>query len=329
MNRVRLAVVASLAGIAAACGGTSLPFGAAAPERPVVATPLPEWGEGACAATMGAPAGVAALPGGGAAAVDAARCEVVLLDAACREVRRLGGAGAGPGRFTLPDGIAADSAGRTYVVDALADGVALFASDGTLVASWGRPGGAADALLSPRGVAVMPSGDVVVADEKNHRLQIFAPDGTHRGALGAVGGGRDLRRPAEEGGGPVPGAWPRPRAVATSANGGIAVAAANGVHRVGADGRPAAAWNLPLRDGGETATPTAVAFLVDDRILVGDDAGRLLLFDLDGGLIASDTRLGSSPGEKRRIAGIAATEDGTWWISDPADGRVIRMRSNI
>jgi DNA-binding beta-propeller fold protein YncE len=86
-----------------------------------------------------------------------------------------GSSGAGEGQFNRPWGITTDSEGMVYVADWGNHRVQKFSPDGQYLSSF--TGVAEDSLQNPSGVAVDSDGDVYVTDWGHRRVQIFEPDG--------------------------------------------------------------------------------------------------------------------------------------------------------
>ena len=105
--------------------------------------------------------------------------------------------GVGPGRLDGPSGLAFDSQDNLYVVDSRSDRVQLFTKEGRFLDGWGRSGAGDGELARPWGIAVDAQGDVYVADWGNDRVQKFTHDGRYLMSFGGTDNGAgSLSRPA-------------------------------------------------------------------------------------------------------------------------------------
>ncbi len=98
-------------------------------------------------------------------------------------IRSWGGLGSSDGEFNRPWGITVDGEGFVYVADWGNHRVQKFTGDGEYLTTFGAPGGTAASLDHPAGVAVDGDGDVYVTDWGNRRVQIFEPNGETLAAL--------------------------------------------------------------------------------------------------------------------------------------------------
>jgi hypothetical protein len=87
--------------------------------------------------------------------------------------------------------------------------------------------------------------------------------------------------------------------------------------------------------GGETGTPGGPIFgvrglarLSDGRIVVADQAQRLLLFDAEGNYVRTIGRRGNGPGEFEGITGIQLLRNDTMLVADSRNGRIAYLTAD-
>ena len=201
-----------------------------------------------------------------------------------------------------PSGLAVDDQGFLYVVDTAGSRVERVAADGRVVATFGHVGTGDDALRRPRGATLDVRGTLLIADTANHRVQRFdAASGTPLGPWGEIGSG--------------PGEFILPTSVALDSLGNVYVAD-TGNHRVqklAPDGSFVAQWT-------GLHFPHGIAIDADDDVYVTDSNG-LHKFSNGGDLLAEWT----APGEFGDPYAVATGADGTLYIADTDNGRVVAM----
>jgi hypothetical protein len=257
---------------------------------------FPAYGKGAGSNFLGTPSGVAPLPGGGYLIADSRLGEIVRVTPDGRFAKAAGqdpGATAGDGgratdaRLRSPRDIAVMPDGAYAIADSDDNRVRLVLTDGRIVtlagtgvAGFSGDGGpAALARLSqPTALSPAPDGSLLVADRGNARIRRISPEGT----ITTVVGGGFGDTPA------LQATLAFPTGVAATADGGLLVAEAASVRKVGADGsiQPLAGtgmagYNVLRSPAGSVALayPTAIAALSDGRALIADtlnDRVRLL-----------------------------------------------------
>ena len=161
--------------------------------------------------------------------------------------------------FNMPRGVAADADGRIYVADTNDDQVQVFPATGTALASFGNAHGhdgnkaAGLRLNKPKGVAVDAAGAIYVADTHNDRILKLSATGY---ILLEVGRRKTDRKEKEDDhrefqSGKGPGEFRKPSGVAVDGAGNIFVADTdnNRVQKLGPDGAPLLAFDLPPASG--------------------------------------------------------------------------------
>jgi DNA-binding beta-propeller fold protein YncE len=109
--------------------------------------------------------------------VDTAANQVLVVDGAGREVRRIGGPGEGKGEFNHPTDITADARGQLYLLDPLNYRIKVFSPEGKLVSEFGSAGDLPGYLNKPKGVAVDSEGHIYCTDALLDTVQIFDETG--------------------------------------------------------------------------------------------------------------------------------------------------------
>lgn len=218
-----------------------------------------------------------------------------------------------------PHDFAVDGQGNIYAVDSTSPQIHKYDRTGNLLTSWGGQGsenGQFSFAPPPNGppvnggfITLDELGNVYVSDAFNNRVQKFDPNGNFIGSWGTLGdGGTALNIP-----GPI----------SSDLNGNIFVADFDGVHQFNLDGgyikslqtagevamdsqgnlySPIAFQNMVARldsAGQVTATwggegdredgtfnfPMTLLIDAQDRIYVGDQSGRLQIFDTEGNFL--------------------------------------------
>ncbi|MFT4035030.1 MAG: NHL repeat-containing protein [Patulibacter sp.] len=223
--------------------------------------------------------------------------------------------------------VADDGSHRIVMLDA-----ASFALLGQAGSLGGAPGSDAEHFF-PYDVAVDGSTPpkLYVADNLAGRVQLF--DATSLGFLGTFG---------HHGYGPGVGNLEIVRAVHAQQDAGPGVAvtdtANNRIQRLDGSGNVTAAWGLAGRSFGYVSRPRDVTFTPAGGIAVADTfAQRVALYDADGtqvdqrGLVSAGIGYavpGNAPGQFELPSGVTFTADGSLWISDTANDRVVRENSD-
>jgi len=210
-------------------------------------------------------------------------------------VPTIGGEGSGARRLRYPRGIALLPKGAIAIADTGNHRVAVFSRvPYGLLHEWGArdaqgrptPGSKALEFSSPWDVAVSANGTLYVADRGNHRVQRIRRDGTSLEPL-SVDASMD------------------PTSVAVARDGTVAVV----------DNARHAVWVFGTRrvfpqllDGLDM--PTSAAFSPAGRLYVGDEDGRIHVFQSAGG--ASRWEPAGSG-----VTGLDGAIERLWWWSDP------------
>ncbi len=228
--------------------------------------------------------------------------------------------------LTRPNGVAVAPNSSVYVADTWNYLIREFAPDGSLLRTWGQPGqyGAeaqtdpVDGFWGPRDVEVDGNGNVYVADTGNKRVRVYDGDGNYLRDIGSAGSG--LGQLDEPSGLAIDREQQR-LYVADTWNQRVSV--------FGLDGTPQ--FTFPVRGWYEDQgnRPYLAIDPVRHLIYVTDpDAGRVLVYDLQGNCVGSFGQPSDSPianTEFDTTAGIAVDADGNVYVADSAAGRVLRF----
>jgi DNA-binding beta-propeller fold protein YncE len=136
------------------------------------------------------PTGVAFdKPSGRIYLVDTGSHEVKIFARDGALLRRVGGRGAGPGKFNYPTMIWMTDAGEFLVSDSLNFRTQVFDAEGNFLRQFGAAGDSAGFQPQSKGIATDSHGHVYVTDSTLHAVQIFDSSGTFLYRLGLRGDG--------------------------------------------------------------------------------------------------------------------------------------------
>ena len=254
-------------------------------------------------------------------------------------LRSIGGFGSGDGQLNEPRGIAVDAQGNLYVADTWNARIVKFDSNGTFLKSWGEGkqefGGGRRATVTegdaernaaeplgffgPRGIAVDKQGNVYIADTGNKRVVVTDSEGKFLYQWGHLGAD--------------PGSFSEPIGIGVDGQGNVYVADTwNGRVQVfgrAADGKvnpiPSITWKvsgwqpntyedpyLTVSEGGQVFATVPLR----DTVIYANMRGDVLL---RWGGKGTDLASVTSP------SGAAVGPDGSVYITDRANGRVLRF----
>ena len=219
-------------------------------------------------------------------------------------------AGAGWGASTTS--VAADGKGRVIVMVRAVPYIRVFTAEGKPVATWGDKG----LFNLAHSVHVAPDGAIWASDPNAHVVYKFSADGQIVMTLGKKGvAGDDASRDA----------FNQPNGLGFAPNGDVYVSDGYGNSRVvhfTPDGKfVRIIGGTKGAAPGQLQVPHGVAIDPQGRIIVADsDNKRLSVFDKDGRFV----KVIAAPSR----GGVAATADGTIYVSDVNAGVVTLIRND-
>jgi uncharacterized protein (TIGR03663 family) len=225
------------------------------------------------------------------------------------------------GSFNEPWGIAVGPDGSVYVADTWNNRIQKFTAEGEFITMWGQFGAAETPyhFWGPRGVAVDQQGRVYITDTGNKRVVIFDGNGNSLTSFGGAGMGV--------------GQFDEPVGIDVDDQGRIYIADT---------------WNKRIQvmiPAGDTLTyPTNITWDIDawygdsldnkpflaidqefNSYIADPIYGRILAFDIEGNFLRAWGGFGSSPSEIGTVGGLAVDSQGSVWVSDSRNNRIMRF----
>ncbi len=279
--------------------------------------------QGTGAGQFGFPYGVALDAAGNVYVADDLNHRVVKLNPQLGFVSAWGGFGAKPGQFAFPRAIASDPAGDTYVADTANQRVQVFDPTGNYLRTIGISSRGGAELTAPRGLAVDPTGRLLVSDTTNDRIELFPSPAFAFGGQWSVAGG-------------VSASFYRPTGIGVDPAGSVYVAdrGYGRLLKLWGDGTWLAETGGPASRGGvQLSGNDAVAVSPATHQTFVADAGhnRILVFSAEGTLLArwgageGNGAAGSAAGSFNRPEGVAVGPDGSVYVADTGNDRVVRL----
>ena len=219
---------------------------------------------------------------------------VVKYDANGTFLDVLAGPGTNPGDVVNPTSIAIAPGGDIYVLEngalaSAANEISYYDSGGNFLGSWGAYGVGNGQFKNPASIAIDSTGDVYVADNVNDRIQQFAPNGVWLNSWSVS----------------------NPTGVVVDASDKVWVATVNTVKSYNTSG--------VLLGSIGSANAYSVAAGPSGDLWVSATSGVVRRYDQSGTLLQT---LGS--GQLASPQGLDMQSDGTLYVADTGDGRVVR-----
>ena len=296
-------------------------------------------GPGAEPGQLDQPRGVTIDKQGNLYVADMANNRVQVFGPDGKSLRTIGSAGSGEGQFQEPRGIAVDSQGNLYVADTWNARVQKFDPSGKFLKSWGtgndigngrfalttdgtEAGNAAAPLgfYGPRAIAVDERGNVYIADTGNKRIVVTDGEGKFLYQWGHAGN--------------EPGAFNEPIGIAIDSQGYVYVADTwNGRVQVfarGEDGKvgptPQVTWRVPGWQPNTYDDPYIAAGPNGQVYASVPGRNQVISANLNGEIQLRWGGKGVDTASLTLPSGVAAGQDGTLYVVDRGNNRVLRFK---
>jgi YD repeat-containing protein len=237
-------------------------------------------------------------------------------------LQTIGAYGNNDGKFIRPEGIALDSAGNIWVADTGNNRIQKFTAAGVFQKKIGSAGSGEGQLLEPMGIDVGPGGNVFVADWDNNRVAVFSEAGAFMRQFGIEGYGDGEFR------GPV--------AIEVDADGYVWVSDERNerIEQFDQSGEY-------ITQFGEEGSGDGKMELANPMGIVTDDAGNVFFSDSGNDRVqrwriegewmppplhtATFGSYGTGNGQFNHPGGLDIAPDGTFWIADSGNDRVLHF----
>jgi len=276
--------------------------------------------QGAGPGQLQQPRYVAVAPDGRIYVADSANHRIVVFDPDGTYASEWGGFGEAQGQFNEPWGIAIADDGTVYVADTWNHRIQAFDPEGVPLNSWGsfvstegglgQPG----VFWGPRGIAVDNNGNLFVTDTGNKRVQVFDPNG---GFISQFGGG-----------GVEAGFLEEPVGIAVGPDGSIYVADTwnQRIQQFDGDYQFVREWPVPGWEGEDIMNKPYLAVDQAGNVYATDPTGwRVLVWTGEGEPLAVIGQFGAGPSEFAFVNGISTAPDGSIWVADADNHRLMRF----
>jgi DNA-binding beta-propeller fold protein YncE len=239
-----------------------------------------------------------------------------------RAIGANGGAGGpshAPGAFNLPLSLAVAPNGDLYVADAYNCRIEHFTGSGGYLSSFGTCGWGQRQLKQPAGIALSPDGQTIyVADRGANRISVFTASGTFVANWGRQGGN------GSAGGGTGWFNFPESDAVLPDGNVVVDDRGNDRLEVLDPNGHWLRTIGGPGSSPGLFNDPLVVRTTSQGEILVGDQEGRVQVFDEDGTPLYQWGSTGTTLGQLYTPNGIAV-DGSVVWVANYATGTLERF----
>jgi phospholipase C len=216
----------------------------------------------------------------------------------------------GSGVLLHPDGVAVDAAGDVWVADTGRDQIVEFSPSGHVLQSFGSDGTGNGQLDHPQDLALDAAGDVWVADSGNNRLEEFSATGSYQSQISVA----------------------TPDGVAIDSAGNLWVSSpsyadGNAVYEFQPDGTNLEYYGSTQASYGAFSNTAGIAIGPAGRIyVVNGDYSLVTVLNQDGSFY-TEFGLQHNPARSAEDLafpqGIAVTANGTVYVADSGNGRVV------
>ncbi len=237
-----------------------------------------------------------------------------------------GGYGSKPGQLAFPRALASDPAGDTYVADTANDRIEVYDTNGNYLRTLGISARGPGQLTAPRGLAIDPAGRLLASDTVGNRIESFTAGSEVFAGQWTVAGGHAAT-------------FNTPGGIAVDPRGSVFLADranARVVHMWG-DGTFLGELGGPTNLGGAQlsgANSVAVAAGPDETFVADTAHNRVLVYGPEGMLRArwgageGNGAAGSGVGEFDHPAAVAVDANGTAYVADTANNRIVKLAAD-
>jgi sugar lactone lactonase YvrE len=248
--------------------------------------------------------------------VDKGNSRVLKYDPTGKFVMQWGSPGTGDGQFNMIGNatgfVALDSHGNVYVTET--NRVQKFDSNGKFLTKWGTEGTGDGQFTLALAIAIDRQEHVYVVDLKQNNVQEFDDSGKFLLKWGAKGWGE--------------GQFTRPTALTIDPQGNILVTDVDTsrIQKFDSNGRFLSQVGLGYVQNNSFG-PIALAMNDQGQLFIGEYSnGRVTSFDSSGKLLAVWGNTGPDEGRMSESGGLALGKDGTVYVADSFNHRVLIYR---
>ncbi|HTC80320.1 MAG TPA: NHL repeat-containing protein, partial [Acidimicrobiia bacterium] len=237
-----------------------------------------------------------------------------IFDSTGNQVREIAGAAAPVPGFNQAYGVAVGADGTTYVVDRENQRIERFDASGAFLNTAGARGTGAGRVSWPEAAAVAPDGSMWLADTRNDRLEHWPANLATTPAVPSFG---DT--------GSALGFFNYPEGLTVDAGGVVWVADTNNnrIQRYDPVANTYSAFGSLGSGPGQLSSPKGVAISASSVFVADTANNRIEKFGLDGTFLAQSSVALADP------EGVAAAADGTLWVADTGNHRIVHLSATL